>query len=169
MEELVHNSKSNGRGLWQVLFADGRRAPTPRWVLESSAEGENICLILLDPHRQIPVALISDLVERWSAVVVIGPAGAGSWREEAMSAGAFGCLSETTPQEDRIGLLHSARRYQSAQSETASLRSQHDRLCGELVQSFGDAMEKLSVARHDARSICASLEELRLRVIRTLM
>ena len=86
-----------------------------------------------------------------------------------MSAGAFGCLSETTPQEDRIGLLHSARRYQSAQSETASLRSQHDRLCGELVQSFGDAMEKLSVARHDARSICASLEELRLRVIRTLM
>lgn len=168
MAGLVHSAKRNGRGLLRVLFADGCQAPTPSWALEGRTEGENICLILLDPYQQTPVALISDLVERCLAVVVIGSTGAGSWREEAMAAGAFGCLSETTPQEDRIGLLHSARRYQAARSEMASLRSYHDRLCGELVQSFGDAMEKFLAARHDAGCLCLALEELRLRVIRTL-
>jgi hypothetical protein len=168
MTEPTRLSQPQGPQPLQVLFADGREAPPPAWLRENCPDEEGVCLLILDAWEQAPARLIAELIERSLAVVVVGWAGDRSWRAAATAAGAFGCLSEATPLEDKISLLRSARRYRSARQETASLRSQHDRLCLELVQSFGGAMEQLTAAQHDACRGRDAFEDLRLRVIRTL-
>ncbi len=167
MTEPTHATKQDAR--LHVLGADGRRAPIPDWAIDGRLDAADLCLLLLGPADETPVGLISALTEQPLAVVVVGPAAEQGWRDTVMSAGAFGCLSDTTPREDRISLLHAARRYQTARSEIAWLRTHHDRLCAELVQSFGDAMEKLVAAQDDASRIRAALEDIRIRVIKTLI
>lgn len=156
----------------QVLAADGRPAPVPNWLESSdigmSGASVSILLVTLDSQCQVPVSLISGASET-ETVLVLGPCGEITWREKSLAAGAFGCVSAATLREDKLGLLRCAIQYSVARSETRSLRQYCDRLCGELVQSFADAMAKLASSQNEAGHIRRTLEDIQLRVLRSLM
>lgn len=172
MTEQTYRSSAVTYQSIQVLSPDGRPAPVPDW-LESGSLWENaadtpIVLVVLDSRCQVPTSLIARSCDS-ATVLVMGPCDRRSWREESLAAGAFGCLSAATPLEDRVGLLIAAVRYEATRSEISTLRQHSDRLCFELVQSFGDAMNKLSGARDEAGRIRRALEDIQLRVLRTLV
>lgn len=154
----------------QVVSAAGLPAEAPSWLQVENSWGRTsgVSLLVLDDADALPENLIEKLAET-SAVVVFGPGGGSSWREAALQAGAFGCLSGATPPADRNGLILAAVRYQAARAECASLREHHDRLCLELVTSFGEAMDRLSSVRNEVRTESSALEEIRLRILRALV
>ena len=173
MNRRMHRSKATDHKSVQAPAADGLPVPLPSWLdadnsWKNAAEERGISLVVLDSRSRVPTSLIARVQES-AAVLVLGPRDGRTWREEALAAGAFGCLSAATPAEDRANLLLAAIRYQAARSEISALRQHCDRICYELVQSFGLAMEKLAHANNEARTIRDVLEDIRVRIVRTLV
>jgi hypothetical protein len=152
-----------------VVSVQGQRLPAPEWESVTEIEGSKVCVITLEEAGDVPADLIADFDRRSYVVIVVGPAEHAAWRNAAVAAGAFGCLSRDAALEDKLGMVRSAARHQAARSQLEWLRSHHDRLCSELVQSFGNAMKQLSEAKSDAGDVRSSLQEMRFRVIRALM
>jgi hypothetical protein len=154
----------------QVLSAAGLPAKTPDWlqVDESWGSPSGITLVVLNSGDEFGANLVEKLAES-ATVLVFGPSAGSGWREAALEAGVFGCLSDATPLEDRNGLILAACRHHAARAEYKTLRKHHDRLCLELVTSFGEAMDKLSNVKDEVRSESSALEEIRLRILRALV
>ena len=172
MTETTHSLSPIANRTIQVLSADGQPAPMPIW-LESEGSWTNaadpsIVLVILGSCSEVPTSLITK-ASKSATVVVLGPRDGHAWRGEALAAGAFGCLSSATPDEDSVGLVVAAVRYSMARSEANALRQYFDRLCSELVQSFAEAMEKLAGARDEAGRTRRVLEDIQLRVLRSMV
>ena len=130
--------------------------------------GHGVALVSFESGDRLPSALIRRLSEA-QTVLVSGPLGECQWREQALAAGAFACLSAATPAAEKAGFYRAAAKHQAAQSEIRRLRHESERICHDLVHSFGSAMERLSQARQETGKFRGVLEDTRLRIVRTLL
>jgi hypothetical protein len=127
-----------------------------------------ITVITLPSSGEVPNDRIRELSGD-STVIVSGPPGGSGWRAAALAAGAFGCFSEETPLEDRACLMMAAVRYRSAQQDAAAVRRHSERLCFELLQSYGSAREELAESKEEASRIQRSLCEIQQRILQALL
>jgi hypothetical protein len=158
---------------FRALDANGLPVSVPGWwgppyPWPTVEEARGIVLLVLEKNAAPPAGLIGRLREE-ATVLVFGPADEPKWRLEALAAGGFACMSSATPPEDRRGLLLAAIQHQSALREIQNVRGEAERICLGLVESFASAMERLDHAKGEARRILDVLEELRLRIVQTLM
>lgn len=127
-------------------------------------------VILLVAQSGKPLSL--DLIRQVSEesypppVVVFGPGAQSQWRTEAKQAGAFACLSLEADPEDQAGILAAAARYRAAQMESVMLRSESERICGDLLKAFGDAAERLQLTNDQVQGVQKTLRDVQHRIIK---
>lgn len=102
-------------------------------------------------------------------VVVFGPSAGGVWRRLALASGAFACLSCDAPWPERLSVVAAAGRYRAALLEIELIRRETEIVVHGLLTSYGEEAEKLRDAASEADRIRDSLDEVRNRIIRSLL
>lgn len=101
-------------------------------------------------------------------IVVFGPYPAAAWRETALNAGAFLCISSRTPVEDQHTMLAAAICYGAVLAENNLLRAESEKVTQGLLKAYGDAMERVRHASDEAWGIQSTLEEVQQRILKVL-
>ena len=126
-------------------------------------------IVLLAPADvALAVKLIREMPQGENAppLVVFGAASGAKWPKRALQAGAFAYLHLDAPAEEQAGLLAAASRFRQMQVKIQLLLEESERMCSDLVGSFGQNSEKLHQTIEEARKAQQALQGMQAKIVK---
>ena len=158
------------RSRWSTLLRTMGYAVIGDSAPQQASERETADLIvLLTPEDEAAaVELIQETTqgEHTPPVVVFGPASGGKWPKRALQAGAFAYLPRDARAEEQAGRLAAAVRFRQMQVKVQLLMDESERLCADLVGSFGHNSEKLQHTKQEVEKAQKALQGMQARIIK---
>jgi DNA-binding NtrC family response regulator len=128
----------------------------------------DLILLLSPTDEAATVDLITQTTqgEQTPPVVVFGKPSGVKWPKRAIQAGAFGYLPMDAKLEQQAGLLAAAVRFREMQKQVQLLVNESERLCGELVGSYGQTSEKLAGTMEEVQKAKQALQDVQAKIIK---
>lgn len=135
---------------------------------KSASKPIDLVLLLSPGDEEATVELIRQTVQGDQAppVIVFGAVSGMKWPKKALQAGAFGYLPLDAKVEQQAGLLAAAVRFREMQLKVQLLLDESERLCADLVGSYGQASEKLTDTMGEAQKAQKALQEVQAKIIK---
>ena len=167
------SSDANLRSEWYALlramgYAVIQHAAPQQNGDKSASKRVDLILLLSAGDEAATVELIRQTAQGEQAppVVVFGAVSGMKWPKRALQAGAFAYLPLDANVEQQAGLLAAAVRFREMQVKVQLLLDESERLCADLVGSYGQASEKLTDTREEAQKAQKALQEVQAKIIK---
>ena len=130
--------------------------------------GPDLILLLSPGDEASTIESIRQSVQGEQAppLIVFGQPSGPKWPKRALEAGAFGYLPLDTNLEHQAGLLAAAVRYREMQNKVQLLLQESERLCADLVGSFGQTSEKLTDKIQEVQKAQKALQDVQARIVK---
>ena len=150
-------------------------------VVEDSTSGEgssggaplhtDLILLLAPSDDELSAEFIREMSqgEYPPPVVVFGSATQENLAKSALQAGAFAYLSLGATGVEKGGLLAAAVRYREAQMQIQMLLQEAERVCADLLGSFGYTSEKLQQTVQDVHKAQKALQGVQVKIIKAFV
>lgn len=131
----------------------------------------DLILLVAPSDDEVSVEFIREMSqgEYPPPVVVFGSSTQEKLAKSALQAGAFAYLSLGTTHVERGGVLAAAVRYREAQTQIQMLLREAERVCSDLLGSFGHTSEKLQQTVQEVHRAQKALQGVQVKIIKAFV